>query len=325
MEIKNVDINRLKAGYNPRKNFNFEDLQRSIEKEGILIPLLVRPIDNKYEIIAGECRWRSGLNLKLEKVPCIIRELSDESASNLAFIDNDQRNNLSVLEKAKHFRYMRDKHDYTVRDMEEKYNIDKAQISRYLKISKIGSNSVEPVQQLDMMQLYYISRLIDEEKLIVCYEKGFQTTKNNWSDEHNAIFSEELNYRKEEQRKIILLCTAEEWTKKETERSVKDKLYLFNERDNHIEKIQEDKVNDVVGKIRKGISSLADALSSYNRDIDGFYNVGTMFNDKFIGIIPEREKNQIKADLGDMKERLIKFDKDKLLNEVIAMEKKFNR
>lgn len=100
-----IEIERLQRGkYQPRQEFDkesLEDLARSIQKQGIMQPIVVRPIDSEcYEIIAGERRWRGAQLAGLKKVPVTIKHVDDESALAMALIENIQREDLNVMEEA---------------------------------------------------------------------------------------------------------------------------------------------------------------------------------------------------------------------------------
>ena len=90
----------------PRTRFDdaaLEELTDSIREKGVLQPLLVRPKDSGYEIVAGERRWRAAQRAGLEDVPVVIRELSDRETLEIAIIENLQREDLGPLEEARAF------------------------------------------------------------------------------------------------------------------------------------------------------------------------------------------------------------------------------
>ncbi|MEM9016271.1 MAG: ParB/RepB/Spo0J family partition protein [Verrucomicrobiota bacterium] len=87
----------------PRKRFheeNLDELVDSIREHGVIQPLVVREVDGKYELIAGERRWRASTKLALEEVPVILREASDRDVLEMALIENLQREDLDPLEEA---------------------------------------------------------------------------------------------------------------------------------------------------------------------------------------------------------------------------------
>jgi len=100
-QLNIVDLQRGK--YQPRREMNQEALQEladSIRAQGIIQPLIVRPVGNKYEIIAGERRFRAAQMAGLAHVPAIVRHIPDEAAIAIALIENIQRENLNPIEEA---------------------------------------------------------------------------------------------------------------------------------------------------------------------------------------------------------------------------------
>ena len=102
--VNTININDLHAGkYQPRTEFDKEALDalvESIKEKGVLQPLLVRKQGDKYEIIAGERRWRAAKIAGLKEVPVIVKEFSDQEALEVALVENLLRENLSAIEEA---------------------------------------------------------------------------------------------------------------------------------------------------------------------------------------------------------------------------------
>ena len=103
--LKQIDAAKIRPGiYQPRKVFHDDTLQelaQSIAEHGILQPLVVRPVaDSQYEIIAGERRFRASQIAGLTKIPCVVKNYSDQQALAVALIENLQRSDLNILEVA---------------------------------------------------------------------------------------------------------------------------------------------------------------------------------------------------------------------------------
>jgi len=103
--LQTLAIDRLRPGkYQPRTKMDdasLEDLAASIREQGIMQPILVRPVDgNRFEIIAGERRWRAAQRAGLREVPALVKSVPDQAALALALIENIQRENLNPLEEA---------------------------------------------------------------------------------------------------------------------------------------------------------------------------------------------------------------------------------
>lgn len=104
-ELHRLPIESLQPGqYQPRKIMTddaLEELASSIRAQGIIQPIVVRPVSkDKYEIIAGERRWRASQLAQLDEVPCLIKDIPDEAAIAMALIENIQREDLNAMEEA---------------------------------------------------------------------------------------------------------------------------------------------------------------------------------------------------------------------------------
>lgn len=137
-----LGIDQLRAGkYQPRKNFDAEELTaltQSLEKSGVLQPLLVRPIegeDGQYEIIAGERRWRAAQNAKLHQVPVIVQKINDVTALELGIIENVQRADLNPIEEAEGYQRLIDEFAYTQAELAETIGKSRSHIANLLRLT----------------------------------------------------------------------------------------------------------------------------------------------------------------------------------------------
>lgn len=104
-ELQDIPLERIQRGkYQPRRDMDpiaLEELARSIKAQGVMQPIVVRPVSKgRYEIIAGERRWRASQQAGLESIPAVVREVPDEAAIAMALIENIQREDLNPLEEA---------------------------------------------------------------------------------------------------------------------------------------------------------------------------------------------------------------------------------
>lgn len=122
----------------PRKKFDDESLNElveSIKQYGVLQPILVRKIDgDKYEIVAGERRYRSAKLAGLKTIPALIKELDDEKSFNLSIIENIQRENLNPLEEANAYQELITKYNYTQQDISNKVGKSRSYIANLLRL-----------------------------------------------------------------------------------------------------------------------------------------------------------------------------------------------
>jgi ParB family transcriptional regulator, chromosome partitioning protein len=105
----------------PRQTLgDLSELAASVRQKGILEPILVRPKGGRFEIIAGERRFRAAVEAGLAEIPCIVRETSDAETMELALIENLQRKDLSPFEEADGLKALAETHGYTHEKMAEK-------------------------------------------------------------------------------------------------------------------------------------------------------------------------------------------------------------
>ena len=141
-QVKTLPITKLTSGiYQPRRLFDeeaIEQLSQSIKNHGILQPILVRPIgQDKYEIVAGERRWRAAQRVPLHDVPVIIKELDDKKTLEIALIENLQRADLSPIEEAEGYQRLIDDFFYTHEELAEHIGKSRASISNSLRLLKL--------------------------------------------------------------------------------------------------------------------------------------------------------------------------------------------
>jgi ParB family transcriptional regulator, chromosome partitioning protein len=134
-----LPIERLVANPNqPRRSFgqdDMDDLAASIREKGILQPLIVREIgDNRYEIVAGERRWRAAQQVQLHEVPVLIREFDDTEVLEVAIIENIQRANLNAIEEAAGYRRLIDGFGHTQEKMAEALGKSRSHIANLLRL-----------------------------------------------------------------------------------------------------------------------------------------------------------------------------------------------
>ncbi len=136
--IELLPIDRLVSGpFQPRKTFAedaLEELARSIRERGILQPLIVRRVDEKYEIIAGERRWRAAVRSGLSEVPAIVRSASDQEMLELALVENLQRSDLPILEEAQGYALLQEKFALTQEAIARKVGKDRSTVANALRL-----------------------------------------------------------------------------------------------------------------------------------------------------------------------------------------------
>lgn len=146
-----LKLNEIEPNRNqPRKNFDDEalsELAASIEKHGVIQPLLVRPLPGgTYQLVAGERRWRASRMAGLSEVPVVIRELSDEDASALALIENLQREDLDPIEEAEGYRYLMDTYSITQEEAAQKVGKSRSAVANLMRLLSLPKETLELVK-----------------------------------------------------------------------------------------------------------------------------------------------------------------------------------
>ncbi|WP_159586931.1 ParB/RepB/Spo0J family partition protein [Chelativorans xinjiangense] len=129
---------------NPRRSFaedELGDLAQSIREHGIVQPVVVRPAaaDGRFEIIAGERRWRAAQRAGLTEVPVIVRDVDDKVALELAIIENVQRSDLNPIEEARGYQQLMDEHSYTQADLGQVIGKSRSHVANTLRLLKLPS------------------------------------------------------------------------------------------------------------------------------------------------------------------------------------------
>ena len=140
--LKQLPVDLIQRGkYQPRRDIDPESLQElaeSIRAQGIMQPIVVRPIsDRKYEIIAGERRWRAAQIAGLDQVPAVIRDVSDEAAIAMALIENIQREDLNPIEEAVSLQRLQQEFDLTQQEVADAVGKSRSTIANLLRLMSL--------------------------------------------------------------------------------------------------------------------------------------------------------------------------------------------
>lgn len=150
LRISEIDPNKDQ----PRKHFDFEALQtlaESIKENGVLQPLLVRPLPSgRYQIVAGERRWRASKMAGLDELPVLIRELSDSQTMQIGLIENLQRENLNPIEEAMGYKTLIDNYNMTQDEVAKSVGKARSSISNSLRLLSLPTLVKELLQKGDI-------------------------------------------------------------------------------------------------------------------------------------------------------------------------------
>lgn len=133
-----IPIAKIKPNrFQPRTHFDDEELAaltESIRKDGVIMPILIRPIGDGYELIAGERRWRASKAANLRDIPAVVRDVDDLQALELAIVENVQRDDLTSVESARAYRRLMDEFNYTQQQVAQSIGVSRVQVSNLIRL-----------------------------------------------------------------------------------------------------------------------------------------------------------------------------------------------
>jgi ParB family chromosome partitioning protein len=175
-ELKYVPIDLIQRGkYQPRRDMHpeaLEELAESIKAQGVIQPIVIRPISaDKYEIIAGERRWRATQIAGLDTIPAVVRDVPDEAAIAMALIENIQREDLNPIEEAMALKRLQDEFELTHQEVADAVGKSRTAVTNLLRLISLDGEvkkllehgdiemgharsvlSLEPLTQRDVAQ-----------------------------------------------------------------------------------------------------------------------------------------------------------------------------
>ena len=162
--LQDIPVDLLQRGrYQPRIDMHEEalsDLAESIKAQGVVQPIVVRPInESRYEIIAGERRWRATQLAGLDRIPAIVKDVSDEVAVAMALIENIQRENLNPLEEASAIKRLIDEFGMTHQEASDAVGRSRTAVSNLLRLLDLSS-SVKPYLERGELEMGHARALL---------------------------------------------------------------------------------------------------------------------------------------------------------------------
>ncbi|MBU5428392.1 ParB/RepB/Spo0J family partition protein [Tissierella pigra] len=149
--IENIDIKLVNPNENqPRKEFGEEallDLTNSIKIHGLIQPIIVRKVKDKYEIIAGERRWRASKAAGLKEIPCIIKDVDEEVSAKFALIENIQREDLNPIEEAIAYKQLMKKYHLTQEEVASQVGKSRSYIANTLRLLNLENKIIEHISK----------------------------------------------------------------------------------------------------------------------------------------------------------------------------------
>jgi len=153
--LREIPVEFIQRGkYQPRRDMSpeaLEELSNSIKAQGVMQPIVVRPVDeNRYEIIAGERRWRATQLAGLDRIPAVIREVSDESAIAMALIENIQREDLNPIEEALALSRLKDEFELTQQEVADAVGKSRVTVTNLLRLMTLQTDVMKMLEYGDI-------------------------------------------------------------------------------------------------------------------------------------------------------------------------------
>ncbi|WP_180177302.1 ParB/RepB/Spo0J family partition protein [Acinetobacter sp. YH12039] len=222
-QLKQIDAHLLKRGeYQPRRFIKEQDLQElaaSIEKHGVMQPIVIRPVEDEkhpYEIIAGERRWRAAQLAGLTEVPAIVRDLSDQVAIALALIENIQRQDLNPIDQAMALQRFHDEFGLSHQEIADTVGKARTTISNLLRLLSLADQVKDFMQQglLDMGHARAILTLKAKDQLKVAE----MVIEKSMSVRQTEQFVRDLNAPKQQKAKPSVSSDIQQLTQRLSDR-----------------------------------------------------------------------------------------------------------
>ena len=214
-EVNNISIDKIFPNtYQPRRFFNEEALQelsQSIMEHGIIQPITVRKRGEKFELVAGERRWRAARMANLETVPCNIIEITDTQSAEIALLENLQREDLNFIEEAEAYYNLINDHKFTQDELAKRMGKKQSTIANKLRLLKLSENvrSLCVNNKLTERHARALLSLPNEELQLKVVEKiiknslNVKATEEAVNNELLKLAGEELNNKKNKKVKSV--------------------------------------------------------------------------------------------------------------------------
>ncbi len=170
--LNRLPVDLIQRGkYQPRRNFDQDKLQEladSIAAQGVIQPIVVRPVaENKYEIIAGERRWRASQLAGLQEIPVVVQEVDDQAAMAMALIENIQRDDLNPLEEADALQRLLNEFGLTHQQIAKAVGKSRTSVTNFLRLLELSEDVKKMLQlgQLDMGHAKALLGLKEKEQI----------------------------------------------------------------------------------------------------------------------------------------------------------------
>ena len=240
--VQQIPIEWINPGsWQPRRNFDTDSLKEladSLLNQGVIQPILVRPAPgavNRYQLIAGERRWRAAQIAKIYEIPAVIREFSEQEAAQIALVENIQRRDLSSIEEAFAYQQLIKKHGYTQQELSDLIGKSRPHIANAMRLltlpewiqsqidnGHVSAGQIRPI--IGHAEIDNLAKLIIKQGLTAREAESLLKRKNRsgWKlSKGDKVFCQQNKDLEEKIERQIGLKTKVEWNSKREAGAVK--------------------------------------------------------------------------------------------------------
>jgi ParB family chromosome partitioning protein len=169
--IRNIPIDKIETNnLQPRKDFgDLQELANSIKEKGIIEPIILRPKNGKFEIIAGERRYRAAKMVEMHEIPAIEYDVPDNEALEISIVENIQRKDLNIFEEAYSLKTLSEIYGYTHQDIAAKIGKSRVTVTEVLRLTDLPSEVAQKCIELNITSktfLLELTKLEDPTKMM---------------------------------------------------------------------------------------------------------------------------------------------------------------
>ncbi|HCX03332.1 MAG TPA: chromosome partitioning protein ParB [Clostridiales bacterium] len=154
--IVEIDLNLIEPNPNqPRKTFDNEKIQEladSIKEHGLIQPVIVKKVEDNYQLIAGERRWRACIELGMDKISAIVRDLDNKSQTEIALIENIQREDLNPIDEGVAYELLIERYDLTQEELSQIVGKSRVYVTNILRLLKLSDRVKEKIKTGEISQ-----------------------------------------------------------------------------------------------------------------------------------------------------------------------------
>lgn len=213
--VINIDIDLIIPNENqPRQEFeeaSLIELANSIKLHGLIQPILVRKIKNKYEIIAGERRWRASKSAELKQIPCLVKDVTEEVSAKFALIENIQRENLNPIEEAVAYKKLMLDYNLTQEEIAVQVGKSRSYIANTTRLLNLDKEIISYISKGELTSGHgkAILGIKDKKQQLIFAKKiiknnlNVRETEDTVSDKHNPVKKDKTNKNKSKDSNVI--------------------------------------------------------------------------------------------------------------------------